>query len=483
MKTIMFLIYKRSHVNLLLVFVLIFNINTVNAQLTGDTNSKINQTIAETANRVPLMGQMIEKLGLGTAAVLVDDGTTFKFKKVRSDILLSDVLKELNAIVGNPDISALLNNPIIEGVERVFKNSSITANYTVENTSTTPVYSVSLVGEALNLNFEFYFGSGEWHKDFILAIVPDKIDFTVIHESLALLNELPDYRGGIFLSQVSSNNTPRMEMLTDMGLDGYLLSSGLTCIGNINFGPDDEIGKALSINNLIGKVEIPDTPTKPLVFTASLKPEWDLGPHASISDFSLSLGLGVDDGKLKIETTAAFTLTTDLPSSLMEANKTSRVHWTMAGSLSAAPDESGVANLAMTASGKMVGEWKTPFGINEITLNGMGLDLTLNFEFKVVPGGVVVLVTPAAGVRGDVNIGKTGKINMSLAGAIDISTPYASGLYGNITNLGLGTILSEFHLNSLGNGISPEIITALDQVMIEQGEDEHFPNWCVYCRK
>lgn len=477
MKTIKIYLNTKINVKLKTIFFLSFILlsGIINAQLTGDTQSKINQTISETTSQAPLMGQIISKFSLGEATVVKDDGSTFKFKKVRSDILLTDVLKELSTVVGNPNINSMLANPVVKGIENIFKNTTLTANYTVENIGTNPIYSVSLVGEALDLNFEIYFGSGEWQKDFVLAIVPDKVDYKKIHESLATLNELGDFRAGVFLSQISSNNTPRMELLTDMGLEGYLLSSGLTLISNVNYGPSTDIGRAFGINNLIGKVEIPETPLKPLVITGSIKPKWDFGPHAHISDFSLSLGLGFDDGKAKIEATASYTLTTELPSSLLNANKLSTVHWTMSGALAVSPDESGIANLSLTGSGKMVGEWKTPFGINEITLNGMGLDLTINIEFKATPAGVVVVPSPAAGIRGDANIGRTGKINASIAGAIDIATPWASGLYANITNIGLGTILSEFHFSDIGQGITEEQLKAFDQIKINHGKISAFP--------
>lgn len=461
----------------------------VQAQLSTDEQAKINQAISNTTQQILLLQPFLNEMGLGDPIIETSTATTFKFKQLRSNITLATVLSKFSQVVGNdPLTNSFLNNPIMLGLQEQAGTTSLTATFTINNLNGTPSYSVSLLGQAFSsgnqpmLNFEFFFGNGSNSTDFVVGIAPapGAISFASMHPDLKVLDGFVQANVGIFMTKATTDFTPEMGVLTAMGLEDLVLSTGLTAVANVNVEPTSELHRLFRVDRVLASVQIPAEIMQPLVLVASIQPDWQFSPtEVTLSDLSLNFQAGVGEGKPSVEVGASFTLNTPLPSSSIATPESARlvsdVKWRMGMSVSASPDESGIANFSVTGSGSMDGVWETPFGFNELSLNSAGADITLNVEIKpAVPTGVIVVVTPALALRGAVNIGRTRAINLELAGVIDFSAPYASGIYGHFENIGLGTVLTELYLNEISN-INAADLATLDGVYANYGTLSIFP--------
>ncbi len=448
------------------------------AQLPSDEQSLVEQAIENTTQQIPLLQPFLDAINLGAPVTITNTESTFKFKQERTNVPFATILNDLATAIGGSELSALLNNPVIIAISDIFTNNSITATFTIQDLNSTPRYSVSLLGAASGLEFEFYFGRGVGNTDFVLAIAPSEMNFADIHTALTIFDGFADPNVGLFIAKTSSEITPDMAILQQMELTDFSLSTGLMALVNLNVEEASDIGAMFKVDHLLATAQIPDNITAPLALTASIVPNWDLGPNASIGDLTLTMNAGYSEGKIVIEQSASLTLDTKLPSSLTDG-ATSDVSWKVQGSISVSPDDTGIVNCRIAGFGNMEGTWSTPFGINELDINSVGCELGINVEVKVVPTpagpAIAVTVLPDLGIRGDMNIGRTRAIKLAMAGKIDIATPYASGVYGHFTNLGLGTVLSELYLSEIGEGINPTDLASLDKVFVEYGKISLFP--------
>ncbi len=446
------------------------------AQLSPAQQTKVNQATQNTTQQIPLLQPFLDNMQLGAPAVITDSESTFKFKRERLNVPFSTVLADLAATINDPAVNALMNNPVLTGLNSVFGSNSLVAEFTINNLNSNPTYTVSLLGTSVGLNFEFYLGRGTGSTDFVLAIAPENMTFGQIHTGLSTFDEFANPSVGIFLTKPGAEISPDMAILGSMGMQGLTLSNPLTAVANIQVRPDSDPGRLFKVNNMIAKAEIPGTITDPLVLTATLETDWDFGPDASISEVSLVFSAGMSEGSPELSQTASFTLNTNLPSDLTGQTK-SAVSWVFEVEISGGPDETGVA-ARVGGYAAMSGTWATPFGFNELSLNSLGgeLGLTITVSPPVPPSAVpVVTVLPDLGLRGDVNVGRTQALRLSMGGKLDFADFYASGIYGEFENIGLGTVMSELYLDQIGGGVSAAQLRMLDTVFVERAKLRLFP--------
>lgn len=454
---------KKHGLGVLILFCLLFTFQA-QAQLTVEQQAKVDNAIANATGQVPGFKQFVDLLNQGTTTVETDNPFKFKFIRKVEHIPFGDVITSIGGLVTDPTI---LNHPVISGFKKIFNDNSITAEITVADpNSPMPVYSISLLGAALQFEFELFFKHGTGVSDFVLALSPSNSNFNEFDPSLAVLDSLGKPGVAIILS--TNSLTPEMAILRRLKLEGHAVDAGLTALVNVAVNEESEFGRIFQVKNLVAQAQIFNPPSA-IKLSASIKPDWPLGNDARILDGTVYFQIAVGESGPELSIGSSISLQTDLPSSADGLIK-STVDWTVNGEVGGSLADKGGVNIRFGAFGRMDGIWKTPFGQPGLDLYSGGLEFGLNVT--VVPGKPPkVTILPDMGIRGKLGIGKdTTSIIVEYAGKLDFSSPQNCGLAFNLENIGLGTVTDALMYNQIGRSMAAHEIEALNNIVLDQGK-------------
>ncbi len=449
--------------SMLILFCLLSNFQA-HAQLTVEQQTKVDNAITKATNQVPGFKQLVDLLNQGTTTIETDSPAKFKFNKKVEHIPFGDVVTSIGGLVKDPTV---LNHPVISGFKNFFNDNSITAEITVADPNgPMPVYSISLLGAALQFEFELFFTHGTGVSNFVLALSPSGRQFKDFEPSLTVLDSLGKPGVAIILS--TNSLTPDMAILRRLKLEGHAVDAGLTALVNVAVNEESEFGRIFRVKNLVAQAQIFNPPSA-IKLSASVKPDWPLGNDARILDGTVYFQIAVGESGPELSIGSSISLQTDLPSSADGLIK-STVDWTVNGEVGGSLADKGGVNIRFGAYGRMDGIWRTPFGQPGLDLYSGGMEFGLNVT--VVPGKPPkVTILPDIGIRGKLGIGKdTTSIIVEYAGKLDFSSPQNCGLAFNLENIGLGTVTDALMSGRIGRGLSPHEIKALDNIVLDQGK-------------